>query len=148
YFSSTVLPISGSIVPAFERITGSVLYLDALISRIVRGLPRQPQAPFGWQRAPVAQRTPLHVHAPDASHENGRVVPASQLGALTHLQTAPTHLRPGAQARPQAPQLAGSVAKFLHPAGVWQHDSPAAHAPRPLQEQTSPVALVMQTSLG
>ena len=56
--------------------------------------------------------------------------------------------QPKRQARPQAPQLAGSVARLLHPAGVWQHACPGAQAPPPLQEHTSGPPAFRQPSPG
>ena len=56
-----------------------------------------------------------------------------QLASPEQRQLPDAHLKPGGQARPQAPQLRGSVARSAQPAGVWQQTWPAAQDEPELQ---------------
>ena len=63
-------------------------------------------------------------------------LPALQDALPLQTQAAAVQTKLGGQGRPHAPQLAGSVARFLQPAGFWQQVWPAVQAEPPLQVQT------------
>jgi len=63
------------------------------------------------------------------------VEPALQSVSWAQLQEPLTQVNLGGHACPHAPQLAGSINRFLHPFGVWQHVWPAMQGAPPLHEQ-------------
>jgi hypothetical protein len=93
------------------------------------------------------QVTEAHVQAPVAC-EQLPVEPALQLALFWHLQTPPSHAKPGGQARPQAPQLAASVSSGLQPVGVSQQVWPRGQAGPPLQLHVDCGPWVLQPSPG
>jgi hypothetical protein len=90
----------------------------------------QPQLPFGKQRWPRAHVVVPQVQMP-ALHVPA--LPASQSALASHSQTDALHTKPGAQTRPQAPQLSVAVSRSRHPPGVWQQTSLTPHAAPLLQ---------------
>jgi hypothetical protein len=89
--------------------------------------------------SPVAQTSPhplqffgsvlVSVH-PLGQHCSTPVQTGPPLQVAAALQTAPTHVSPGAQAMPHPPQLSGSVSMSVHP--LAQHCSAPRHGGWPL----------------
>ena len=78
------------------------------------------------------------------------MLPAAQFAAVEQRHEPEAQLKPGGHARPQAPQLAGSVDVSMQPAGVSQQVWPAAQAAPPLHvhSELPPTAADWQYSPG
>jgi hypothetical protein len=84
------------------------------------------------QRLPMAQVVAPHWQAPLERHVPA--LPALHEVLPLHWQPPLTQVKFGGQLWPQAPQLAGSVCRSLHPAGVWQQVCPLLQDAPPLHE--------------
>lgn len=103
----------------------------------------QPQTPPVRHRCPTAQLVPPHTHFPVVQTP---AAPALQEASDEQAHVPEVHPNPVGQACPQAPQLCGSLARFRHPAGFWQHVASAAHDVAPLHVHTSEAPAFAQTS--
>lgn len=80
-----------------------------------RCAPRYPQIPPARHRLPWMHVVEPHTHAVPTQDPG---LPASHDALPLHAHAPAVHLNPGGHGRPHAPQLAASVCRSLHPAGV------------------------------